>query len=120
MMSNNCNNFSVVHHVRSAWCDVYRPFYRGIPPSTEKLLQSFLKSSVFILQDHTCLRCYKREETELPLESELEYSIVEEVYESLRSDYINAEYIQTRNVKHKLESFSVLHANFQCILVTHD
>ena len=58
MISNNCNNFSVdgglprkngrykSHHARSASAHdaVYCPFFRGIPPSTEKLLQSFLKS----------------------------------------------------------------------------
>ena len=53
MISNNCNDFSVdgdiprkiddTHHImRYAHDAVYRPFCRGIPPSTEKLLQSFL------------------------------------------------------------------------------
>ena len=30
------------HHAGSARCDVYHPFFRGIPPSTEKLLQLLL------------------------------------------------------------------------------
>ena len=55
MISNEYNNFSVdggipekmngtVHIVHYTYDVVYHPFFRGIPPSTENLLQSFLKS----------------------------------------------------------------------------
>ena len=54
MISNNCNNLSVdggipvkmdgTHHImRYAHDAVFRPFFRGIPPSAEKLVQSLLK-----------------------------------------------------------------------------
>ena len=51
-LSNNYNNFFdgwytlkkwMIHRImRVAWCEVYRPFFRGIPPSTKKLLQLVL------------------------------------------------------------------------------
>ena len=34
---------------------VYRPFIRGLPPSTERLLQSFLN---YTLSDKIYIRCY--------------------------------------------------------------
>ena len=36
-----------LHIMRFAHDAVYRPFFRGIPPSTEKLLQLFLESKDF-------------------------------------------------------------------------
>ena len=57
MISNNCNNFLVnegipqkngrhtSHHARTHYAHdaMCHPFFQGIPPGTEKLLQSFLK-----------------------------------------------------------------------------
>ena len=39
------------YHACSAWCVVYRPFFQGILPSTEKLLQ--LMSKIKFDVDHT-------------------------------------------------------------------
>ena len=36
------------HIIRYAHDPVYRPFFGGIPPSTEKVLQSFLKSTLIV------------------------------------------------------------------------
>ena len=46
MIRNDSNNFSLDGGIPQNYAHdaVYRPFCRGIPPSTEKLLQSFLKA----------------------------------------------------------------------------
>ena len=64
MISNKCNNFSLdggisqkmhgTHHIMRYVHDaLYRPFFEGIPPPIENLLQSFLKhvlNTFFVLE----------------------------------------------------------------------